>query len=316
MSVGIDNFENETECIYKNEKYTVRDNGSIFRHAKVDKKPRLNDNKWTFGKANLNNGYLEISSERVHRIVATAFYGEPPTPQHVVDHIDTNRHNNRVNNLRWVTKLENTLNNPITRRRIIILCGSIEAFLDNPSILNEKSKDPNFKWMRTVTQQEAEACRSRLIEWANKDEMPKGGKIEDWIFESKKTVQNNQTQGARQRNWNTASEFPCCPSIDEAEPLKKYSEKLLKGATLSRNQFGESLVEKIAFGNQDSAIYVITISESNIIKPYGLAKITFEDNSYVHESLGTFFTEEGVEKEFTIAQGLEWTGGDTFDDFA
>lgn len=85
----------------------------------------------TFGKVNPNNGYLEISSERIHRIVVTTFHDEPPTPQHIVDHIDTNRQNNPVNNLRWITKLENALNNPITRRKIIILCSSIETFLEN-----------------------------------------------------------------------------------------------------------------------------------------------------------------------------------------
>ncbi|WP_294143305.1 HNH endonuclease signature motif containing protein [uncultured Sanguibacteroides sp.] len=33
---------------------------------------------------------------------------------YVVDHIDTNRQNNRIENLRWLTKLENVLLNPIS----------------------------------------------------------------------------------------------------------------------------------------------------------------------------------------------------------
>ena len=36
-----------------------------------------------------------------------------------IDHIDTNRCNNRKENLRWFTKLENALNNEITRNKII-----------------------------------------------------------------------------------------------------------------------------------------------------------------------------------------------------
>lgn len=71
---------------------------------------------------------MEIASVRVHIIVATAFHGPKPTKEHVVDHIDTNRRNNRPDNLRWVTRLENALDNPITRKRIIMRCGSIEAF--------------------------------------------------------------------------------------------------------------------------------------------------------------------------------------------
>lgn len=74
-------------------------------------------------------------------------------------------------------------------------------------------------------------------------------------------------------------------------------------------------MEKVAFSEPNSAIYVLTTSESNPINLRLLAKNTFENNEYVHESLGTFFISEGAEKDFTIAQGLEWTGGETFYDF-
>jgi hypothetical protein len=42
----------------------------------------------------------------VHRLVALAFLGEPPTEDHTVDHIDTNAQNNHVSNLRWATNEE------------------------------------------------------------------------------------------------------------------------------------------------------------------------------------------------------------------
>ncbi len=95
----LNEFEKECECMYKDELYSVRDNGAILRKPRNSKQPRPSDNKWTFGKLNAKTGYLEIASVRIHRIVATAFHGEPPTKEHVVDHIDTNRQNNRPDNL-------------------------------------------------------------------------------------------------------------------------------------------------------------------------------------------------------------------------
>lgn len=46
-----------------------------------------------------------------------------------------------------------------------------------------------------------------------------------------------------------------------------------------------------------------------------LAEITFENDYFVHKSLGSFVTLEGGEKYYSLAPGLEWTGGETFDDY-
>ena len=56
------------------------------------------------------NGKRKLWS--VHRLVATAFIPNPDNKPEV-DHIDTNPSNNNVDNLRWVTSLENR-HNPIT----------------------------------------------------------------------------------------------------------------------------------------------------------------------------------------------------------
>ena len=71
----IDIYDVEKTCEYKDNVYSVRDNGSVMRHPQEGKKPRPLDNKWTFGTINIQKGYTMIGSEPVHRIVATAFLG-------------------------------------------------------------------------------------------------------------------------------------------------------------------------------------------------------------------------------------------------
>ena len=44
---------------------------------------------------------------RIHRLVARAFLGKPPTKSHEVAHFDGNRANPCVSNLRWATRSEN-----------------------------------------------------------------------------------------------------------------------------------------------------------------------------------------------------------------
>lgn len=185
----INDYNEVKECVYKDEHYSVRDNGAIFRHKREGKRLRLDDERWTFGFKNSKTGYMLLGDHRVHIIVATAFLGERDSKKFVVDHIDTNRCNNRVENLRWFTKLENALNNEITRNKIIYICGSIEAFIENPNILRERLdqvKEPSLEWMRTVTKEAATTAYENIKRyWAEQAKNPKplvGGKMNDGVY--------------------------------------------------------------------------------------------------------------------------------------
>lgn len=333
MFVDLNDFKREAEFVYKGEHYSVRDNGAVLRHSRKGKRLRKYDNQWTFGKPN-NKRYMLIGSEFIHRIVAYTFIGDPPTMQHIVDHIDTNHQNNRPENLRWLTKLENALNNPITRKRIEFLCGNIEAFLKDPSILrNHINEDPNFDWMRTVTPEEAATSWQRLSNWAKKENdstSSKGGSLGEWIY-NLTTLRNHhvepipvvtdiimaKTLNAAQRNWRVPSEFPCCPQDYTEEPLTAYIEKLKIGSVFCRNDVYFSLVSKSVISEDRQALYVISESPEaeNTLKPWALAKITYENGLFVHTSLGTFFEQKGAEKQYCLEQGVEWTGGGSIDDY-
>ena len=62
--------------------------------------------------------YYTFCRKYVHRIVAELFIPNPDNKPEI-DHIDTNKINNRVDNLRWVTRKEN-LNNEITLKHFSV----------------------------------------------------------------------------------------------------------------------------------------------------------------------------------------------------
>ena len=338
----VDDYNEVKDCIYKNEHYSVRDNGAIMRHPRKSMRIRKDDNVWTFGKPNEKTGYMDFAGQRVHRVVAYAFHGNPPTDQYVVDHIDTNRRNNRPENLRWVTRLENTLNNEITRAKIELICGSIEAFLANPSLLRGHEKeDTNFAWMRDVSSEEALISLERWTKWARERPKPKGGILGEWIYQKQKlssvsydspfsnqrmdsfdseSIENSKeiqslTSNAVQINWRIPSEFPCCPHEPTSNPLEAYQSNLKVDSVFCKNNVYTSVFIDSAISDEGKSLFVMTRSSGGSPKPWALAKITFADGIFMHESMGTFFSEKGAMKYFTLAQGKEWTGGDVIEDF-
>jgi hypothetical protein len=330
MNISIDDYNEVKECTYKEEHYSARDNGAVMRHPREGKRVRKDDNVWTFGKPNDKTGYMEIAGQRVHRIVAFAFHGDPPTDQHVVDHIDTNRRNNRPENLRWLTRLENALNNAITRARIENLCGSIEVFLADPSVLRGHEKiDPNFSWMRAVTPEEARASLERLTNWAKEHPKPQGGSLGEWVFQERRgntdtryyvpsfpnirekeiaaprenEVEEREplriqslTPNAVQLDWRNPVVFPCCPKEFSSNPLEAYMTNLKEGAVFSTNNYGNSTVLRFGMPQPDSLWVMCSISMG--FKTHAFTKITFKNGIFYHENMGTYDIGDDPEEIF------------------
>ena len=64
-------------------------------------------------------GYLSVKlnnkSNLIHRLIANAFIPNPDNKP-FIDHIDNNRANNSINNLRWATPSENNYNQKLGKR--------------------------------------------------------------------------------------------------------------------------------------------------------------------------------------------------------
>jgi alkylated DNA nucleotide flippase Atl1 len=240
-NVDVNDFGEEKVCVYKNETYSVRDNGAVFRHQREGKRTRRNDNKWTFGKVG-DKGYLYIAGVQVHRIVATAFHGEHLSREYIVDHKDTNKQNNRSENLHWCTREENVLNNPNTIDKIEYITGhSIDEVLEDWSILHKVKHKQDTSWMRPVTKKEAKNLKDKQLEWRQNKKQSSNGVMGEWVFNRNNTIRKQTekeriieekyqsynseffskphitiiteslTPNAVQRKWKIPSEFPCCP---------------------------------------------------------------------------------------------------------
>lgn len=307
----IDQFDTELEVTYREERYKVRDNGAVFRLNRYRKRARPLDKQWTFGRQAPSTGYLFVSGIQVHRIVCSAFHGAPPSDQHVVDHIDTNRANNRPENLRWVTRLENVLLNPISARRIEFVYGSIEAFFENPKAVQTHTDFPDVSWMRIVSKEEAQTAKASLMEWAQSGKAPKGGALGEWLYgesdapalEPAREEFESLTPSVVQVRWKVPSEFPACPPRVTEDALERYAASLEFGNVFVRNDSYHGLV--VQHSLSDNGLVVLSHSASGV-KDWAIAHISTKDDLFYHKSEGTYFTLQGALKAFCQLSGVEF----------
>jgi hypothetical protein len=122
------------------------------------------------------------------------------------------------------------------------------------------------------------------------------------------------TERCAQYRWRVPSYFPCCPEEIGANSLEAYFQNLKVGAVFSYNDsYPKSMI--LEFVKIKNNLSILVMCEKEGLKPWSIAEIKFENDYFVHSNLGSYFDKDGANKAFCIEQGLEWTGGDTFDDF-
>lgn len=303
----LEEYKEEREIEYRGEKYLVRDNGAIMRLPKTDGTKRRLDNKWSFGTLNKDSGYLYFSSEPVHRIVACAFIYNNDKTNLVVDHIDTNKQNNRASNLRWVTRLENLVLNEITRTKVELLCHmSIEEILKDMSVLQKIKLPQNLEWMGQVTKEEAVRALENWGKWVSeKQVLIQKGAFPERIIKS--------MYNPRQENLGVYPLEPTGINLD----LKDYFNKLQKDLVFYEKRYSNNCyqykITDFAYNKKENYIAVATSSEGGI-KSLFVTYIRRINDKFEYETR-SFFLEDAVNKYMTLARNEKWSGGEVFDDY-
>lgn len=302
MSISVnDEYREEKECVYKGRRYIVRDNGAVMRLSDSTGRKTKNDDVWTFGTKD-TAGYPAIGGVRVHLIVAAAYLGEKADPTLVVDHKDTIKVNNRPSNLHYVTRFGNLVNNPLTRMKLEHAVGlPIEKILENLEVLHNLRLPPNLTWVKSVSQAEADAMRMKMEYITSRPvDFSRGMRsVTDYAI---------QTDG-----WFPKGEFPCCPQHDNSS-LKEYADNLSVGCTVFHHQYRDYTV--VDFGvSEDAKTLAIKCMDSQSVKQNILITVNYSDKKWFIHKCDRYFSEEGLEKYYTIALGHEWTGGNVIDDY-
>lgn len=149
----------------------------------------------------LNNGITK--GHKVSRLVAFAFIPNPNNKPYI-DHIDTNRHNDRVNNLHWVTHSEN-MRNPITYAR----CCSLAKTRN----LGRKTSEKTKQILRELNLGEKNGFYGRKHREESLKKMREYKASEVYLRKVMKPISQYTLEGVKVRDWACA----------------KYAEKELGG---------------------------------------------------------------------------------------
>ena len=121
-------------------------------------------------------------------------------------------------------------------------------------MLNEVRGDPNFKWMRAVTPEEAQNCLTRMSVWANSDKKPASPArlsdrknsfgerafkpLQKWEvgLDGEPGLDLAETPRCAQYMWRASAFFPCCPQDLGPDRLGDYFQNLKVGAVLAYSE--------------------------------------------------------------------------------
>ena len=220
------------------------------------------------------DGKTKTSTRKIHihKLIALAFIGNPDHVKMQVDHIDRNRGNNNIENLRWLSPSENCLHRSSHGRQK----KGGKLWFDNEKIYYDES---DFKYSSTkfFLEHEYESYNQRLdiedsIEikdekWQDVETEGKKFKVSDkgrvfLEYYGKKTF-GTQCESKYMNMTNTGKTFRVHRLIALAF-LKKELDDLCKSTGLTESELVVNHIDNYGFNNNLTNLEWVTVSENLI----------------------------------------------------
>lgn len=155
-------------------RYEASDKGNV-RSLKYK-----NGNRTVVLKPCITGGYLQTMilnddgkymTQKIHRLITLAFYGERPIGKDEVNHIDGNKLNNRIENLEYVSRKENIqhcLDNHLQTPFVGSQVGTAKLTEDQVLMLRKLKKEGGRFWGRNELAKELGIAPKHLQKIVNR----------------------------------------------------------------------------------------------------------------------------------------------------